>query len=293
VVWNDQFYRHPAIKGCGDSCGAPWGHSKGVLAWDDDGEGMILQVTTPSWPAAGNYLRPRTGDGNTLGCVEDNDVKVSQDFFALRLNRSDVLAVVQGLANASVVTDPANPTLVQNGGPADIAAAVQTLGVKSGSRAAMSVLLSSGVRLISKPSALAVPPWQMVSALLGGVDLRAATWWTAPAIASTSTATAIDCWDASLPHPGGVEIATSGSWDGKTIGLKGGPMPDGNHAKVGVTSAPDSTLTIFGDMNQQGALSGKCKSSQNGRGGLFFVIDNRALHDSVAGLIGGDTAPVQ
>src|SRR4029453_10785624 len=34
VVWNDQFYRHPQISGCGESCGGPWGHSKGVVAWD-------------------------------------------------------------------------------------------------------------------------------------------------------------------------------------------------------------------------------------------------------------------
>ena len=27
VVWNDQFYQHPAIAGCSDSCSAPWGHS--------------------------------------------------------------------------------------------------------------------------------------------------------------------------------------------------------------------------------------------------------------------------
>lgn len=44
-------------------------------------------------------------------------------------------------------------------------------------------------------------------------------------------------------------------------------------------------------MNQQGALSGKCASSQNGRGGLFFIVENQALHDSVGALIDGDSAP--
>jgi hypothetical protein len=46
-------------------------------------------------------------------------------------------------------------------------------------------------------------------------------------------------------------------------------------------------------MNQQGTLSGaNCASSQNGRGGLFYVIDNAALADGIRGLIKGDTAQV-
>lgn len=38
-------------------------------------------------------------------------------------------------------------------------------------------------------------------------------------------------------------------------------------------------------------LSGACKSSQNGRGGLFYVVDNAELAKSVADLITGGTAP--
>jgi hypothetical protein len=45
-------------------------------------------------------------------------------------------------------------------------------------------------------------------------------------------------------------------------------------------------------MNQQGAASGqKCMSSQNGRGGLFYVMDNPVLFDGLKNLIQGDTAP--
>jgi len=45
-------------------------------------------------------------------------------------------------------------------------------------------------------------------------------------------------------------------------------------------------------MNQQGTLSGdNCASSQNGRGGLFYVIDNEELAASVAALIKGNSAP--
>src|ERR1700730_9207022 len=69
VVWNDQFYDDPVIKGCTKECGSPWGHSKGLLAWNAGGEGFVLQVSTPSWPASGNAKSPRKTDGNTLGCV--------------------------------------------------------------------------------------------------------------------------------------------------------------------------------------------------------------------------------
>lgn len=51
VVWNDQFYDAPKIQGCTGDCGSPWGHPKGILAWNDGGEGLVIQVSTPSWPA--------------------------------------------------------------------------------------------------------------------------------------------------------------------------------------------------------------------------------------------------
>lgn len=154
VVWNDQFYSHPAIAGCGDSCSSPWGHSKGVIAWNDAGEGILLQVTTPSWPAAASAVHPREGDGNTLGCITDNDVKVSQDFFALRLTEHDVETVLDGLANASIVTDITNLELVSNGGPMAIQQRVLSFGTKSNSTHPTDIILSTGVRLITKPSAL-------------------------------------------------------------------------------------------------------------------------------------------
>ncbi|POZ63004.1 deoxyribonuclease II family protein [Chromobacterium alticapitis] len=293
VVWNDQFYDDPSIASCsGNSCGAPWGHSKGVLAWDDQGNGVVMQVSTPSWPASGSAQYPRTSDGNTLGCVQDNDVQVSQHFFSLKLSHADVLSVLQGLANASVVTDVGNPQIVKNGGPADIQAAVDQLGQKSDSAAPQVSKLSSGVTLIAKPSALQVPPWQLVSAELGGVALRAATWWEgskSTAIPTTTKAGAPACWDSSLPKPGPVAIATSGSWGGKIFSLQGGLGKNFNHAKIGVSTS-GAAYAIFGDMNQEGSLSGNCASAQNGRGGLFFALPNAALAQSIAKLIGGSTA---
>jgi hypothetical protein len=251
-----------------------------------------MQVTTPDWPGAGSMQHPRLAEGNTLGCTSrDNDVLVSQHFFALRLTKDDVVKVLTALQNASVVTDPHNAQIVRAGGPADITALVAQLGAQSTSTTLTNDTLSTGVHLISKPSALHVPPWQMVSAVLDGVSLRAATWWANPKIPSTTSSTTIDCWDSSLSQPGAVEIATSGQFGGTTFGLQGIAQPNGNHAKIGVSTTGSHHYAIFGDMNQQGAISGNCKSSQNGRGGLFFVIDDAELSDSVKSLIGGDSAP--
>jgi hypothetical protein len=54
VLWNDQFYGDPI-----NTESAPAGHSKGMLAWDDSGNGLVLQVSTPSWPASGSSGSPR------------------------------------------------------------------------------------------------------------------------------------------------------------------------------------------------------------------------------------------
>jgi hypothetical protein len=291
VIWNDQFYDDPTIAGCTKECGAPWGHSKGLLAWNDAGEGFVLQVTTPSWPAAGSKNNPRRKDGNTLGCVTDNDVLVSQHFFSLKLTKDDVVMVLKALQNASIVTDPTNKQVVNNGGPADIQALVQSLGVKSDSATVLSEKLSSGVTLLAKPSKLHVPPWQMISAELGGVSIRAATWWASPQIYSTTTSTKIECWDSALATPGAVAIATTGHWGSQGFGLTGGGGPDHNHAKIGVSTSGDAHYTILGDMNQQGAISGKCGSSQNGRGGLFFVLQDDTLWSGISDLIAGEIAP--
>jgi len=295
VLWNDQFYNDP-IK----SQSGTWGHSKGMLAWNDAGEGFVMQVSTPSWPAAGNKASPRKTDGNTLGCVKDNDVLVSQHFFALKLTKSDLVQVLGALQNASVLTDPKIAQLVRNGGPPDIQKLVGALGVKSKDDNVTLYKLSSGVQVISKPSELNVPPWQMVSATLGGVPLRAATWWMKPAIYSTTASTKIGCWDSSLGKPGAVEIATTGHWGAIEIGLTGGSGPNFNHAKIGVSTSTGDHYSIFGDMNQQGAVSRtkvpkdpKCDSSQNGRGGLFYVIGDTKLFASVKALISGETAPTK
>lgn len=294
VIWNDQFYDDPVIQGCSESCGSPWGHSKGMVVWDDAGEGMVMQVSTPSWPASGSASFPRKSDGNTLGCVKDNDVQVSQHFFALKLTKDDLVWVLKALQNASVVTDPKDPQIVNNGGPADVQSIVSSLGVESASDSFSLVTLSSGIRLLSKPSRLHVPPWQLVSASLGGIPLRTATWWATPEIPSTTSSALPGCWASSLGTPGPVDIATTGHWSGKEFGLTGGLGTNYNHAKLGVSTSSNEHYAIFGDMNQQGTLSGtNCASSQNGRGGTFYVVPNPQLSASVGSLISGASAATE
>jgi hypothetical protein len=192
------------------------------------------------------------------------------------------------------VTDPNNAQIVKNGGPQDVQQLVKTLGVKSKATMALREELSSGAALISKPSALNVPPWQLVSSVLQGISLRTATWWAKPQIYSTTATTSIGCWSNALAKPGPVEIATTGQWAGQEFGLTGGSGPNFNHAKLGVSTSGTEHYAIFGDMNQQGTISGdNCASSQNGRGGLFYVVDNTSLWESVSSLIKGDAAPTK
>lgn len=302
VTWNDQFYNDPERDGtaCDDKqCGKPWGHSKGILAWDQAGNGVLLQVTTPSWPGSGS-ARIGRADGNTLGCVSnDNNLSNAQNFFALRLGRDDLKIVLRALAVASVSTDVNDSQIVNrivNGqrSPVDIDQLVAALGHISGDKTYLDQQLSSGVRLLVKPSALHVPAWQFVSSVLGGENLRTATWWAYPKIPSTRSSADVHCWDSSLPTPSGrVEVSVSGSWGGTPLAFTGGP----NHAKLGVSLPGGHHYAIFGDLNQQGRLgtadspnAAGCDSSQNGRGGMFFVLQNQALSDSLSKLITGKIA---
>ncbi len=301
VIWNDQFYADPALTPCQrlGYCEAPWGHSKGMLAWNDDGDGFVMQVTTPNWPGAGNKGAPRERNGNTLGCLtsdgetpQDN-VLVSQHFFALKLNKDDVLKVLRALQNAGVVTehDPNaadRDQVVNNGGPSEISQEVDKLGELPKNTSVIKETLSSGVQVVSKPARLWVPPWQMVSAVLGKVPLSVATWYSTNKIPDTDGTTVPDCWDASLGEPGAVTNVQTGHWGNTSFGLTGAASPDRNHAKIGVSTS--GNLAIFGDMNQEGALSGKCNVRQNPRGGLFYIVEDQALASQLRDLL-SDAGP--
>src|SRR6185436_15648517 len=221
-----------------------------------------------------------------------NNLRASQHFFALKLTKSDLTEVLKALKNASVVTDPTKLQIVHNGGPEDVRKLVDDLGERpdKDKESVIKKELSSGVIMISKPSGLAVPPWQMVSALMSNADERAATWWTKPWIPTTTNKTTVNCWDEDqlkTKKPGGVAIAKTGMWDEQEINL----TAPSNHAKIGTAVAGGKNYAIFGDMNQQGALSPPgCNKSQNGRGGLFFAVQDDKLFESVKELIAGETA---
>merc|ERR1711937_368533 len=113
---------------------------------------------------------------------------MGQHFFALRLaDTSDVKAVLQALQRASVATDPKNSQLMKlsSDGPSELSSLARQLGKVASSASVYTTKLSvASVNLVAKPYALAVPPWQLVSATLDA-PLRAATWWVTPKILST------------------------------------------------------------------------------------------------------------
>jgi hypothetical protein len=150
--------------------------------------------------------------------------------------------------------------------------------------------------MISKPSAVNVPPWQMVSVLLDASSERTATWWASPQIYSTVNSTKIGCMTLNTAfsmknqQPGAVDIAKTGMWSGHSIGLIGGQ----NHAKIGVTTSGAKHYAIFGDLNQQGTINPPhCERSQNGRGGMLFVVQNEDLFTTLSKLVEGDSEPVK
>jgi hypothetical protein len=81
-----------------------------------------------------------------------------------------------------------------------------------------------------------------------------------------------------------VKNATEGQWNGRNC--KEEAAPNDNHAKIGVSVS--GNFSIFGDMNQEGSLSGPdCTVHQNARGGLFFVVEDQVLSAGLRQLLGG------
>ena len=125
--------------------------------------------------------------------------------------------------------------------------------------------------MISKPSGLDVPPWQMVSALRATLRSEPRRGGPSHGFRRQQATTAIKCWDEDIlktKKPGPVAIAKTGSWDELEINLRA-PL---NHAKIGTAIADDKKYAMFGDINQQGAPRRRVQQDQNGRGGLFFVV---------------------
>jgi hypothetical protein len=177
---------------------------------------------------------------------------------------------------------------VRDSSPGEIKSLAAKLGDRTPDDAKLEdFTLDSGVTLISKPATLHAPPWLVVSALLGSEPLRVATWVNGKGGLPSTHAIKPQCWSSDLATPGEIDVAINGK-DG--IGLLGGNNPNGNHAKIGVSLPPGHHLTIFGDMNEDGRLQTDCKKEQNGRGGLFFVLDNADLWSNMSALLKGRKA---
>ena len=175
-----------------------------------------------------------------------------------------------------MATDPSNNQLVKlSSGPADLASLAKQLGVVQQVAEPFLATLSvktarSQIRLLGKPSGLHVPPWHMVSSLLGGQPLRTATWWDRPEINSTRAGFVPGCWSSHFKSaPGEVQVALTGEWNGEKFSLRGNPSSKSNHAKLGV-SLSGTKLAVLGDMNEQGSLGmpgdargSKRRASQN------------------------------
>ena len=269
LIWNDQFYGDPKIEGCGNGqLQFPLGPFQGHASLGTEkGDGLVLQVTTLSWPAAGSAKHPRKA-GNTLGCVStQNNINNAQHFFSLKLDKKGVLAVLAGLKNASVATDPANGQIARLGGPQEIRDAAEALGQKPARKAPakktpedlkiIQTQLTPDVMLISKPSNLNVPPWQMVSALLDGASeaYGDVVGFASKSSSSTKKSTKIGCWE------GRVEVRQQESgrrhhrqerqlrWARAWLDRRAEPRR-GWRDHVGI----ERLRLIFGDLNQQGTI---------------------------------------
>ena len=126
----------------------------------------------------------------------------------------------------------------------------------------------------------------MVSAELGSVPLKVASFHNSQDIGDTTSSAKVTRRDSILPKPGAVKIVKWGQWGTEDFDLQSGH----NHAKIGVSTDADHDYAIFGDMNQAGALKPPCTKAQNGRSALFFVPDNAALFESVTSLLSGRSA---
>ena len=62
VLWNDQFYGDPLKSG-----GSPWGHSKGMLAWDEAGEGLSSRSAHLPGPAPATRRIPASATATHSG----------------------------------------------------------------------------------------------------------------------------------------------------------------------------------------------------------------------------------
>ena len=286
LIYNDQFYSDPISGPDIVAFGTGYAHAKGMLAWDNNGDGIWLQVTTPNWPKCGSKKFATSWDGNTLGCGLDNNIEASQHFFCICINKIDVINILNGYIQTFIITDNSKPQLVYllKNCPREIKKLVDQLQIPEfiktwdsscpknypkGSRKPPQINkkylnmnlqgvgnIFKDIKVVFKPSKLRVPPWQYMSTMLNSVDIYSATWWQPPAIPSTPRNIKPDCpdWQSFFGDklPGEVSIVKTGKWENIKFSLTASEISNKNHAKFGVGKIDD--ICIFSDINQQGAV---------------------------------------
>ena len=307
-----------ALPHFNNGCGSPWGHSKGAFAFEEGSLGFFLQGTTPNWPdpSQGDTFAP-------LGCQLDNNVYLSQSFLGVTLASDDFTTIAPVLEKARLCSS--GSLSCRNGSSGHMVdfnctseatrgedwsilntafAATSTMDMPS---EGLNITAPGGstLRLFSHSAAYENPPWLLVANDLG-VDLGVASWWDFNYGQATlcsgddySNATENYCLinnelGLALNTQGGaaqsVENAIAASFmvggADRAWALWGEFSGIASHAKFGVAGDQTSHWVVSGDQNSQGFdCSSACNGSQQGRGGLFFAVQDEALHESLYDLL--------
>lgn len=172
------------------TCSSPFGHSKGAMAYEKNGQGFFLQGTTPNWPDPS-----QKSTYAPLGCQLDNNVYLSQSFMGLTLNSdtfTDMAPYIQAARVCSTGTiscagsDAAGHVIDYNCTSEQTrneswsildTAFAGTSNSKINSKSEV-FKTSGGVQFTftAHSSADDVPPWLIVANELG-VDLGVSSWW--------------------------------------------------------------------------------------------------------------------
>ena len=254
IIWNDQGSK-TSKPGTYPDKGAPIAHSKGAAAFGGS-TGFIMNVSTPNFPDPDLY---------TLGCQEDDNVEVSQHFFAFSVNKSGMSSWAAAVANAQLSVISQNNWIFAD----------TTVGGHS-TTANLLTLQNLPVRLIVKGSKDFFIPWDYVTNSLGS-SVKALTWYASPTTPPIGTGSTMNCLYQS-PARFDVDVVRSlqtpdgsFSWCGQ-----GEASPTCNHAKIGVGIG--TGWVVAGSMNMQGNIdSTGCESSQMGRGGDFYGFQSPSL----------------
>ena len=316
-LWNDQWgdgqMHDPNNKSQG--CNAPGAHSKGALAYDTDGNGWYLNLSTPYFPDM-SALPP----DNSLGCQIDNNLLLAQHFFCFSLDQQnfEALAAAMTVPNFCALCVPSDScqsvdvatTLGQ-----DISLAfAHDSGDGSTDNVTVTLQTRGGMPItaVLKGDTSNTSPWSLVATALG-TDLTVVNYWLSEP--TLPTLCAGDVWDGSCIGSGNTINGSSLYFNDYNVenvlqltaspsnvtGLPGGneiswsATESENHMKWGIstprtTSITNPYLCVFGSMNQEGsagrnACGSSCSSGENGRGGDFFAFSNQALWTSLRNLI--------